>query len=98
MDRWIGRCYNSLRTGRSVFAEWRVLVYVAALTIFAVLMGAFAPTLVNLYLQYSKETVAPEIVYNHPYLVPVVAILALLSLSGAWVVYAAIREHHNKKK
>ena len=57
---------------------------IAALTIFATIMGALAPTLVNLYLQYIREPTAPEYIRIHPYQVPMVGMITVIALSGVF--------------
>ena len=70
---------------------------IVALTIFAALMGAFAPTIVSLYIQYSKESVAPYYIQAHPYLAPFLGIVVVLALSFAFLIYASVREYHKNQ-
>jgi hypothetical protein len=72
---------------------------IAALTIFAAIMGALAPTFVSLYLEYLKEPTAPEYIRNHPYQGPVIGMIIIICISATFLIYAAIREQrHNKKQ
>ena len=80
------------------FLRWKIIMLIAALTIFAATMGVFAPTLVNLYLQYSREPTAPAFIRNHPYQLPVLGIIVIIVAVGSFLIYAAIRDNRNKKK
>lgn len=70
---------------------------IAALTIFSAIMGALAPTIVNLYLLYTKEPAAPEIIRTYPYRFPFIGMFLLIIISGAFLVYAAIKEYRKNK-
>ncbi len=71
---------------------------IVALAIFVTMIGAFTPTLVNLYLQYVKEPTAPEYIRIYPYQIPVVGMIVMIALSGGFLIYAAIKEQRKKQK
>ena len=73
-------------------------MYYAALVIYAVLMGVLAPPLVNLYLQYAKESTAPYLIQIHPYRIPFIVFGGILILGAIAVVTLGIREHRRKQK
>lgn len=73
-------------------------MYIAALTVFCALMGVFIPTLITLYLQYSKEASAPVFIREYPYSIPVTSAILVLFLSLDFLIFAAIKEHRKKQK
>jgi predicted PurR-regulated permease PerM len=74
--------------------NWGVIMLIVAVTIFSAIMGALAPTIVNLYLAYLKEPVAPKVIRIHPYRLPFVGMAVVILISGVFVVYAAVRENN----
>jgi len=90
ISRWV---YNAVKI---LIKRW-VIMLIVALTIFATCMGIFAPTLVNLYVQWSKEVTAPTLFRIHPYLIPVVISIVVLALALAFLIYAGIREYKKQE-
>ena len=74
-----------------------IVLVIVSVTIFAAVMGVLAPTIVNLYLRYVKEPTAPQILINHPYLIPFLGISVLVVISLGFVVYASIRDIKKNK-
>ncbi len=63
--------------------------FIIALTAFATCLGIFGPVLVNLFLQYSKESSAPEWLVIHPYIWPMCICLILILGSVGFLIWAA---------
>ena len=55
-------------------------------------------SLVNLYLQWSKEESAPDLIRIHPYLIPITICIGILIITLAFLIYTSVREYRIKKR